>query len=202
MLMFVWRNCMHSQLPSLATRTNGECVGGRGRKEVRWVPAVVAVLARPLCHAYRGVSLSLSLPLFGLTCLDIQSAPSALNTLGPSVSPAPYWIGWALAVSKWADLLLLLFVCVLCGRLWTWAPTPALNFKPPFQGIKQTRISQFMTDQSLVVSLYRLTTYSDTSKEVNRSSCHPGKKRRDVAGMERRQKKRRGVESRGTHRWY
>lgn len=44
-----------------------------------------------LHHAYTWVSLSL--PLFGLTCLDIKSAPSALNTLGPSVSPAPYWIG-------------------------------------------------------------------------------------------------------------
>lgn len=42
-----------------------------------------------------------SLCLFGLTCLDIKSASSALNTLGPSVSTASFWIGWISVLAWW-----------------------------------------------------------------------------------------------------
>lgn len=50
-------------------------------------------------RAYTGVPRSLC--LFSLTCLDIKSASSALNTLGPSVSSASYWIGWVLVLAWW-----------------------------------------------------------------------------------------------------
>lgn len=112
--MFERRNC--AQAASLPGSKNKwrvwEAYGGGsgGYEEVRWVPAVVALLAGPLRRVYTGVPLSRI--LFGLTCLDIKSAPSALNTQGPSVSRGPYWIGWALADSKWTDLLSRLF----CGR--------------------------------------------------------------------------------------
>lgn len=72
--------------PPPKRRECGRQRGRRGESQLWW-----RCWQGPLRRANTGVSLSL--PRSGLTCLDIKSPPSALNTLGPSVSPAPYWIG-------------------------------------------------------------------------------------------------------------
>lgn len=75
---------------------------------------------------------------------------------------------------------------------------PVLNLKPTFTESSPQGLDHFTMD-SLAGSPYKLMTYSNTCEDVNRSSCHRGKKHSRESRKGRGGEKKKN-ESRGAHR--